>query len=40
MPYEHLLALRTRAEIAVRMDEDVPLEESRESERLARLLGV
>jgi len=40
MPYEYLLALRTRAEIAAHMDEDVPLEESRESERLARLLGV
>jgi tetratricopeptide (TPR) repeat protein len=40
MLYKQLLALRTRAEIIVWMDDDVPPEELREANRLAQLLGL
>ena len=39
MLYEQLLALRTRSEIIMLMDDDVPPEELREANRLAQLLG-
>ena len=40
MLYEQLLALRTRTEVIMLMDDDVPPEVLREASRLAQLLGL